>query len=197
MIIKTFEPENLSDYAKFCRLNVGLGIMPDFLFKEKTIDDFDFDPSLTLVAYDDSNERILGFIQSVIRERKEGQMGYIKLLCVDSENRVKGIGTELLKKVEKIMKKRGVKIIRVYESYPNYFMPGVDPYYTEAVCFFERNGYKKFGDTSNLICDLTLQNLYGVSLLMRIVSYAMKGNSFPATMESLERAIALNSCKLN
>ena len=37
-------------------------------------------------------------------------------------------------------------------------MPGIDPFYTEAVCFFERLGYKKIGDTSNLTADLSLQN---------------------------------------
>ena len=37
-------------------------------------------------------------------------------------------------------------------------MPGLDPFYTEAVCFFERKEYKKFNDTSNLEADLEKQN---------------------------------------
>lgn len=56
------------------------------------------------------------------------------------------------------MKQQDVNVIRVYESFPNYFMPGIDPFYTEAVCFFERLGFKKFGDTSNLITDLSAEN---------------------------------------
>jgi GNAT superfamily N-acetyltransferase len=56
------------------------------------------------------------------------------------------------------MKQQGVKQIRVYESFPNYLMPGIDPFYSEAICFFERLGYKKIGDTSNLVADLSLQD---------------------------------------
>jgi N-acetylglutamate synthase-like GNAT family acetyltransferase len=53
----------------------------------------------------------------------------------------------------------GVKKIRVYESFPNYFMPGVDPFYTEAVCFFERTGFNKFSECTNLLAELYKINL--------------------------------------
>jgi len=160
MIYKFFSNEDVVPIAKLCRQNMPLDIMPDFLLKEKTVDDPDFDKELTIISFDDVRKEPIAFIQGVIRKRVEGLVGYIKLICVEEKFRRKGIATDLLKQVEDKMKSRETTVIRVYESYPNYFMPGIDPFYTEAVCFFERNGYKKFQDTSNLVCDLSNQSFF-------------------------------------
>lgn len=154
MIIKQFSEDQIKPAAKLCRQNLENDIMPDFLLKEKTFGDPDFDPELTLVGYNEDSETPVAFIQAVIRKRDNGKVAYIKLLCVDSNERRKGWGTKLFKEISKKIFEIGANKIRVGESYPNYFMPGVDPFYTEAVCFFENNGFKKFGDTSNLSVDL-------------------------------------------
>lgn len=158
MIIKNFSENYLRSAAKLCRQNMEFDIMPDFLLREKTFGDPDFNPDLTLLYFKDENEEPVAFIQGVIRKRENQKIGYVKLLCVDSNERRKGIATDLYKNIEEKFRKENVKVVRVYESYPNYFMPGVDPFYTEAVCFFERNRFKKFSDTSNLTADLLSQN---------------------------------------
>ncbi len=157
MIIENFSEEYLKPVAKLCRQNMYRDIMPDFLLKEKTLSDPDYNPEMTLVGLLESEKSTIAFIQGVVRERENGKVGYVKLLCVDSNWRRNGYAKMLYESVEQKMKKHGVKQIRIYESWPNYFMPGVDAFYTEAVCFFERLGYKKFGDTSNLTADLSLQ----------------------------------------
>lgn len=156
MVIKEFTEQDISLTAKFCRENMHLDIMPDFLLKEKTIGDPDFRNDLTMLAFEENAP--VGFIQGLIREREQGKFGYIKLLAVQHEHRRKGIGSKLYNLIEDKFKQENVKQIRVYETYPNYFMPGVDPFYTEAVAFFERHKFKKFNDTSNLVSDLTNQN---------------------------------------
>ncbi len=153
MQIVNFSEEFLKPTAKLCRQNMELDIMPDFLLKEKTFGDADYNPNYTLVAIDEDQIPI-GFIQGLIRNREDGLTGYIKLLCVDSNERRKGIASALYNEVEDKFIQNKVRKIRVYESYPNYFMPGVDPFYTEAVCFFEKKGFKKFKDTANLKIDL-------------------------------------------
>ncbi len=155
MRVEKFSEDLLRPIAKLCRRSMELDKMPDFLLKEKTIGDPDYDENITLAAFLDDEESPIGFIQGLIRERKDEKTGYIKLLCVAPEYRRRGVASELLRKVEGSLSGLKVDKIRIYESYPNYFMPGVDPFYTEAVCFFERNGYKKFADTSNLLADLT------------------------------------------
>ena len=160
MIIKNFSEEYIKPIAKLCRQNMHRDIMPDFLLREKTIGDPDFEKELTLVGFSDYDNSPIAFIQGVIRTRDTGKMGYIKLLCVDSNHRRKGHAGILYLDIEQKMKQQGVKQIRVYESFPNYLMPGIDPFYSEAICFFERLGYKKIGDTSNLVADLSLQDYY-------------------------------------
>ena len=156
MIIKNFTEKNLKETAKLCRQHMEFDVMPDFLLEEKTLGEPDFNQDLTLIAFDENGDgsEPIGFIQGVVKDRGTEKIGYIKLFCVDSNYRRKGIGTSLYNEIEKKIKNMGIQKIRVYESYPNYFMPGVDPYYTEAVCFFERKGFKKFNDTSNLKADL-------------------------------------------
>jgi len=157
MIIKKFSEQLLPAAAKLCRLNMEFDIMPDFLLREKTFGDKDYDPSLTLVAFNTKDESPVGFIQAVIKQREEEKLGYIKLFCVDAAFRRKGIGAFLHKEVLEKLKLSGVKTIRVYESFPNYFMPGIDKNYTAAISFFENAGYKKFSETANLSADLSVQ----------------------------------------
>jgi mycothiol synthase len=158
MIIKNFSQEYLKPVAKLCRQSMHRDIMPDFLLEEKTFGDQDYDPELTLIGQIENDEFPIAFVQGVVRKREGRKIGYIKLLCVESNNRRKGLARMLHEDIEAKMKQDGVKQLHIYDSFPNYFMPGVDPFYTEAVCFFERLGYKKTGDTSNLSCDLSLQN---------------------------------------
>ncbi len=152
MIIKLFDESSFEEAFNICKLSMNLDELNEDVFREKTFSDPDFLPACTLMAYDNSNP--VGFIMGVIRKRESGLTGYIKLLAVHPEYRRKGIATKLYANVESEFKRAGVKIIRVYESWPNYFMPGLDPFYTEAICFFERNRFLKIGDTSNLVCHL-------------------------------------------
>ena len=158
MVIRNFSKDFIKPIAKLCRQNMQRDIMPDFLLHEKTFGDPDYKADLTLIGLAKNDELPIAFIQGVVRNRSDGDAGYIKLLCVDSNERRKGYARELYENVEQNFKKKGIKNIRVYESYPNYFMPGIDPLYTEAICFFEKLGYKRIGDTSNLAADLSLQN---------------------------------------
>jgi mycothiol synthase len=156
MNIVNYSKEYSKETAKICRQSLTCDIMPDYLFKEKTILDPDYRNDLTLIARE-GNE-IIGFIQGVIRTRQDGKYGYVKLLCVEKDFRRNKTAQRLYKEIEQKFIAEGVKVIRVGESYPNYLTPGVDPFYTEAVCFFERNGFVKFNDTSNLVSDLTHQS---------------------------------------
>lgn len=158
MKIVNFTNEYLKETAKLCRQNLVYDVMPDHLLTEKTFSDADYREETTLVALMDNGSEVIGFIQGLTRDRKEGKYGYIKLLCVAKDYRRKKVAKQLYDKVEDIFNDEGVNVIRVGESYPNYLSPGVDPFYTEAICFFERNGFVKFNDTSNLLVELSQQD---------------------------------------
>ncbi len=157
MVIKEFSEELVSIAAKLCRQNMELDIMPDFLLREKTFGEKDYNPFLTLVAFDEKLSEPIGFIQAVVKQRMNEKIGYIKILCVDVNNRRKGIGTILHNNVVEKIKLSGINKIRLCESFPNYLMPGIDKNYTEGIQFFNKLGYKKFKETVNLSADLSVQ----------------------------------------
>jgi GNAT superfamily N-acetyltransferase len=126
------------------------------LFEEKVLEDPDYDPAFILIA--EQEHRPAGFIMGLKRGAASEGLGFIKLLAVDPSFRRQGLGKLLLKTTEQKLQTAGVQMIRVFDSNPNYLIPGIDPRYTEAVVFFERQGYERFGDTSNLEVDLAARS---------------------------------------
>ncbi len=124
------------------------------LLREKIYDDPRFDRQLTLISRND--KELSGFMYALT----EGDKGYIKLMAVEKKYRRKGIAKRLFSEIERIMIHRGIKTIRFYSVPGNYFMPGIDPRYTPAVCFAESMGFERLQhlDTSNMVVSLKSQN---------------------------------------
>ena len=127
--------------------------MTEALMREKIDQDPDVRPEWTLMAGRDRTA--VGFIVALIRETPEGErVGWIKLFCVTPAQRRQGTGTLLFDRIESELVRAGVQRIQVMDAVPNYWLPGIDPFCTEAVAFLERRGYVKIDDTANLIADL-------------------------------------------
>ena len=116
------------------------------LVEEKVWGDPDFSPEKAWVL-DGESQTIQGFAMGVERNGR----GYVKFLCVDPDVRNRGLGSLLLTQVEERLES---PIWRVGESNPNYLVPGVDVRHTVGIVFLEKHGYKKVGETYNLLCDL-------------------------------------------
>jgi GNAT superfamily N-acetyltransferase len=82
------------------------------------------------------------------------QLGYIKLMGVGKDFRRKKIATRLYEIAEHRLKDRGAETIRFYDVPLNYFMPGIDPRYTPAICFALKMGFQQFGESINMITEL-------------------------------------------
>ncbi|MGH7595040.1 MAG: GNAT family N-acetyltransferase, partial [bacterium] len=95
------------------------------LFEEKVFDDPDFRPEWALVA--DEQNRAAGFIMGVARNFDDDKVGFVKLLAVEPSMQRRGIGTQLLQKIEAALWSAGVSHIRIIDSNPNYLQPGLDP----------------------------------------------------------------------
>jgi GNAT superfamily N-acetyltransferase len=126
------------------------------LLQEKIFDDPDYCPKMTLIALDHS--QIVSFMQGVTRPKGEKRRGWLKLFATAKNYRRQGLATQLFKRIEAEMIQQGTDAISILDSNPNYLTPGLDPFYTEAVAFVERHGFKRFADTSNLKAELTNQN---------------------------------------
>lgn len=150
--IRTYRQEDLSRITDFLNTNLDYDHLSESLLKEKLTDDPNWEPKKALICID--NDKILGFMQGVIRDIRGTRYGYIKLMAVDKNYRRQGIARMLYEKLEGHFRSDNVDAVRIYDVPMNYFMPGIDPRYTEALCFAIRMGFKRFGDAVNLTVNL-------------------------------------------
>ena len=150
--IRTYLSKDLSALSEFLNANLDYDSLNESLLKEKLIEDPNWEPKKALICND--NDKILGFMQGVIRDIRGIRYGYIKLMAVDKNHRRQGIARMLYEKLENSFRFDKVDVVRIYDVPMNYFMPGIDPRYTEALCFAMRTGFKRFGDSVNLTVNL-------------------------------------------
>ncbi|RUT73095.1 GNAT family N-acetyltransferase [Ancylomarina longa] len=123
------------------------------LLQEKIYDDPFFDKEIIWVACEEN--KILGFLMGTYRMEIRGvNYGYVKLMVVDLASRRKGIASAMYALLEEKLRERKVDVMRLGDVPMNYFMPGIDPRYTPALCFAMRSGFNRFTDTANLRVDL-------------------------------------------
>lgn len=114
-------------------------------FKQLILLDENFSPDLFLLAMND--EKVVGFCYGIRRkipylERGlEENRGWIVIMGVLPEYQNQGIGTMLCDEVEKRLKDMGTKEITLCAYSPNYFFPGIDKRYQQAISFFENRNY--------------------------------------------------------
>jgi N-acetylglutamate synthase-like GNAT family acetyltransferase len=119
---------------------------------EKSFGDPYYQPDYNWIARE--NDTVVGFLSGAYREYEKGKIGYIKLMGVSPSWRRKSIGKSLLMKFEEIIIQKGATELRVMDVPLNYFMPGLDPRYTEGVVFLQKNGFEKVGENINMDVDL-------------------------------------------
>lgn len=104
----------------------------------------------------DANQEVIGFI--VVKKWREQldvpmrkDLGWIQILLVDPQYRHQGIGRKLLKHAERMLKEEGCQEILIGKD-PWHYFPGIPQQSEETVDWFERRGYRKFGQEHDLIC---------------------------------------------
>lgn len=137
MEIRKFNKSELSELLELCKISLYRDSFTEELLIDNVLNDISRNPEMCLIALQDN--KFVGFGMGVIRERESENVGYIKLMCVHPKYRRKGIAQSLYNEIENLMNENQISTIRLFESWTNYYMPGVDPFYTEAVAFFERN----------------------------------------------------------
>jgi len=150
--IRHLENRDIPVITEICRLGMEFDIWYEGIVREKTLDAKDYRPELGLVAEVDGV--ITGFAQGVFGERQGKPEGWARLLVVHPAFRCRGIGSALLKDLEKRLIALGAKTLSIMDVPANYHMPGVDHRYTESFCFLPKNGYKHGIPNINLICSV-------------------------------------------
>lgn len=154
MQVRTYQNKDFTKVLALLQNNMEHDSISKEVLEEKLSGDPGWNANSTYVVEKES--RIVGFMQGVYRDVRGVRYGYIKLMAVEKQSRRQGMAKAMYLKLEKYFEENNVDAVRIYDVPLNYFMPGIDPLYTAAVCFAERMGFVRNGDTSNL--DVELQN---------------------------------------
>ena len=156
MKMRQLRDQDIEELLALWNRNMPFDQLTPELLEEKVWDDKDYNPGTALVV--EHENTLIAFAMGLNRTGMPEPMSYIKLMVVDEKYQYRGIGTRLLREVEAQLKAGGAERIRLGESAPNYLMPGLDPRYTRALVFFEKHGYRRFGETWNMEADLSKQD---------------------------------------
>jgi len=140
-------PELLDVWSAYYRYDP----MQERLLREKIWEDVDYDPELQLVA--EEAGKVVAFASGVVRPDFVPGIGWIKLLGLPSEPNL-SIESALLDEIETRLAHHGIEKIQIFDSAPNYLMPGIDPRYTRLLVSLEHRGYRRFDDTVNMEVEL-------------------------------------------
>jgi mycothiol synthase len=95
---------------------------------------------------------LLGMMQSVVRPA--ARKAWLGLFAVEPARRRQGVATMLFEQARQGWPTDTAEAEAL--AIPgNYFTPGLDPRYTEGLCFLERLGFERFKDCVNLTADLS------------------------------------------
>jgi GNAT superfamily N-acetyltransferase len=84
------------------------------------------------------------------RGTRDDRSAAIRLFAVDPEHRRRGVASVLLRETEARLREDGHARLRIGNSAPVYFWPGVDVRYTPALVFLQENGFARSGDAVNM-----------------------------------------------
>lgn len=150
--IDRYQSKQHDELVNFLNNNWEFDTISSEVLTEKMEGDPNWNPALTLIAHNKGALR--GFAMGVIRDIRGTRYGYIKLMAVDKAFRRLKIATNLYQCIEEEFKKLNVQIVRLGDVPLNYFMPGIDPHYTPAVCMALKLGFTQFGEAVNMCVDV-------------------------------------------
>ncbi|HEY65521.1 MAG TPA: GNAT family N-acetyltransferase [Caldilineae bacterium] len=153
MEIREIVEADLPLLLDLCQRTLPLDAFTPTLLRRRVLEEPDRNPAYQLVAWED--DRLVGVILGGVREIDEGRMAWVRLITVDPAYRRRGIASQLLEELEGRLRADGLTRLRLGNSAPNYFWPGLDVRYTPAICFFQHHGFHRIGEAVDMEVDLT------------------------------------------
>lgn len=121
----------------------------DLMTKERFLDEILLDPNFSseMFVLAISDKKVIGFAYGIKRKVPyftkglEPERAWVYAIAVDKKYRRNGIGSNLIKRLEKIFADLGSKRITLNAYSPTYLTPGVDLKYEGAEAFFKEMKY--------------------------------------------------------
>lgn len=154
--IRPLMEHDLPALLELCRHALPLDRFTLSLLHRRVLHEPNRNPAYQLTAWDD--DRLIGAILGGIREAEDGPAAWVRLVAVDPAHRRRQVASRLLEKLEGRLRADGLQRLRVGNSAPSYFWPGLDVRYTAAFCFFQHHGFYRYGEAVNMTVDLSQCN---------------------------------------
>jgi len=114
----------------------------------------------TIFVLERTARRVVGACFGSVAVRDGSLIGYVDLLIVRRKDQRKGIGRELLGRIEERFRAAGCSKMQFKGNPPHYLWPGIDINYISAICLAEDLGYSRTGCAVNMIPHLSRDALY-------------------------------------
>lgn len=151
--IRQYHDNDFEEVLALCQNTYKFDSFTKELLYEKIYEDPFYNPEIIWIA--EEGTAIVGFLMGTCRMDIRGvNYAYVKLMAVEEVYQRKGIARSMYELLEKELRSKNIDVVRLGDVPMNYFMPGIDPRYTPALCFAMRLGFNRFMDTSNLTVNL-------------------------------------------
>jgi mycothiol synthase len=152
LYIRPLQPDDIDEVTRLLASSIpDENISADWL-RETAFRDPDYDPDISLVALDGGT--IAAYAMGILRHTSDGIRAWIKVFATAEDRRGTGVMSTLFDRIEAAFRRHGVAAVNIADSAPYYAWSGLDPGYTAAVAFLQSRGYKKTGETLDMLCDL-------------------------------------------
>ena len=152
MQIRELTEKDLPALLDLCRGTLPYDRFSLPFLRRGVFDEPNHNPHYLLSAWED--DRLAGALLGGTRETESGPAAWMRLIAVAPAYRRQGLASRLLGELEGRLHADGLTRLRAGNSAPNYFWPGLDVRYTPAFCFFERHGFRRYGDAINMQVEL-------------------------------------------
>ncbi|MDZ7372935.1 MAG: GNAT family N-acetyltransferase [candidate division KSB1 bacterium] len=145
--VRPLEPSDIPELLALWSSSFPYDPLNPELVREKIWQDPDFDPDLNVGVV--RGGRLVAFVSAVSRPQYAPGIGWIKLVALPL-GQGETVAVALLEEIESRLAQRGARVVQLFDSAPNYLLPGLDPRYTAFLAFAEEHGYRRFDCTANL-----------------------------------------------
>jgi len=152
--LRPLTPENLDEVFTLYQRNEQFFKITKADFEQQTLEDFAFNPELSLVHYIDNKP--IAVIVGVVKKWFIKKNLFIKVFMVDQEYRRHGIGTWMFHELLTLSK----PYINMFSSMvygfspPQFLQPGVDVRHTSLLFFLQSMGLKRRKPRHNLVVQI-------------------------------------------
>ncbi len=149
---KEIERTDILQLVKLFNTTYHLDKITVALMTEKLLAEKNYLPEGNFKVLDDN--QLVGFASGFVRTQEDQPTGWIKLLAAADQNKLGPLTKDIFDRIEQVLIDNKARLIRVFDSFPNYYFPGIDPHYTSLITLVEQRGYFKQRDNVNMTVDL-------------------------------------------